>query len=356
MPLDKDTKVSVNNKKQILDDVMKKIEKQFGKGSVMRMGEKTNVDIDVMPTGCLSLDIAIGVGGLPKGRIIEIYGPESSGKTTFALSFIASCQKLGGVAAFIDAEHALDPVYAKNLGVNLEDLLISQPDYGEQALEIVNELVLNGADIVVIDSVAALVPKSELDGDMEQQSVGAHARLMSKVLRKITASVARTGCIVIFINQTRMKIGIMFGNPETTTGGNALKFFSSVRMEVRKVKQISSGTTSEPIGAETKVKIVKNKVSAPFREFVVDLMYGKGIQKESEIVNLAEQAGIFEKSGSWYSYNGERISQGKENLKNYIHEHPDFAAKIEKEIRTKAKNGKPEIKSKNSSDNISGDK
>ena len=355
MPLDKETKV---NKKQILDDVMKKIEKQFGKGSVMRMGEKTSVDIEVMPTGCLSLDMAIGVGGLPKGRIIEIYGPESSGKTTFALSFIASCQKLGGVAAFIDAEHALDPVYARNLGVNLDDLLISQPDYGEQALEIVNELVLNGADIVVIDSVAALVPKSELDGDMEQQSVGAHARLMSKVLRKITASVSRTGCIVIFINQTRMKIGIMFGNPETTTGGNALKFFSSVRMEVRKVKQIS-GATNEPIGAETKVKIVKNKVSAPFREFVVDLMYGKGIQKESEIVNLAEQAGIFEKSGSWYSYNGERISQGKENLKSYIHDHSDFAAKIEKEIRARAaKNTKSEVKSetknKNSTDNTTG--
>ena len=326
------------NKKQILDAVMKKIEKQFGKGSIMKMGENAGVNVEVMPTGCLSLDMAIGVGGLPKGRIIEIYGPESSGKTTFALGFIASCQKRGGTAAFIDAEHALDPVYAKNLGVDVDNLLISQPDYGEQALEIVDDLVSSGGvDIIVIDSVAALVPKSELDGDMDQQVVGAHARLMSKILRKITGNVSKTGCIVVFINQIRMKIGVMFGNPETTTGGNALKFYSSVRLEVRKGKTISVG--EKPIGAETKVKIVKNKVSAPFREIVVDLMYGKGIQKESELVNLAEQLGIVEKAGSWYSYNSERIAQGKENLKGYLHDHPEVAEEIEQKIREKASVG-----------------
>ena len=327
--------VSSVNKKQIVEAVMKKIEKQFGKGSIMKMGDHSNIDIDVMPTGCLSLDMAIGVGGLPKGRIIEIYGPESSGKTTFALGFIASCQRQGGTAAFIDAEHALDPVYAKNLGVDVDNLLISQPDYGEQALEIVDNLVSSGGvDIIVIDSVAALVPKSELDGDMDQQVVGAHARLMSKILRKITGNVSKTGCIVVFINQIRMKIGVMFGNPETTTGGNALKFYSSVRMEVRKGKTISVG--EKIVGAETRVKIVKNKVSAPFREINVDLIYGKGIQKESELVNMAEVAGIIEKAGSWYSYNSERIAQGKENLKAYMKEHPEFAQEIESKIREKA--------------------
>lgn len=352
MSSDKETIGSVN-KKQILDAVMKKIEKQFGKGSIMKMGETANMDVDVLPTGCISLDMAIGVGGLPKGRIIEIYGPESSGKTTFALGFIASCQKLGGTAAFIDAEHALDPVYAKNLGVDVDNLLISQPDYGEQALEIVDNLVSSGGvDIIIIDSVAALVPKSELDGDMDQQVVGAHARLMSKILRKITGNVSKTGCIVVFINQIRMKIGVMFGNPETTTGGNALKFYSSVRLEVRKGKTISVG--EKPIGAETKVKIVKNKVSAPFREIMVDLIYGKGIQKESELVNLAEQAGIIEKAGSWYSYNSERIAQGKENLKNYMHDHPDFAAEIEQKIREKAGNLKLE-NDENSVDAINDD-
>ena len=352
MSSDKETIGSVN-KKQILDAVMKKIEKQFGKGSIMKMGETANMDVDVLPTGCISLDMAIGVGGLPKGRIIEIYGPESSGKTTFALGFIASCQKLGGTAAFIDAEHALDPVYAKNLGVDVDNLLISQPDYGEQALEIVDNLVSSGGvDIIIIDSVAALVPKSELDGDMDQQVVGAHARLMSKILRKITGNVSKTGCIVVFINQIRMKIGVMFGNPETTTGGNALKFYSSVRLEVRKGKTISVG--EKPIGAETKVKIVKNKVSAPFREIMVDLIYGKGIQKESELVNLAEQASIIEKAGSWYSYNSERIAQGKENLKNYMHDHPDFAAEIEQKIREKAGNLKLE-NDENSVDAINDD-
>ena len=352
MSSDKETIGSVN-KKQILDAVMKKIEKQFGKGSIMKMGETANMDVDVLPTGCISLDMAIGVGGLPKGRIIEIYGPESSGKTTFALGFIASCQKLGGTAAFIDAEHALDPVYAKNLGVDVDNLLISQPDYGEQALEIVDNLVSSGGvDIIIIDSVAALVPKSELDGDMDQQVVGAHARLMSKILRKITGNVSKTGCIVVFINQIRMKIGVMFGNPETTTGGNALKFYSSVRLEVRKGKTISVG--EKPIGAETKVKIVKNKVSAPFREIMVDLIYGKGIQKESELVNLAEQAGIIEKAGSWYSYNSERIAQGNENLKNYMHDHPDFAAEIEQKIREKAGNLKLE-NDENSVDAINDD-
>jgi recombination protein RecA len=339
-----------NEKAAILDNTIKKIEKQFGKGSIMKMGEKTSIHIDSMPTGCLSLDMAIGVGGLPKGRIIEIYGPESSGKTTFTLGFIASCQRAGGTAAFIDAEHALDPVYARNLGVDVDNLLISQPDYGEQALEIVDDLVSSGAvDLIVVDSVAALVPKSELDGDMDQQVVGAHARLMSKGLRKITGSVSKTKCIVVFINQIRMKIGVMFGNPETTTGGNALKFYSSVRMEVRKAKTIS--INENPIGAETKVKIVKNKVSAPFREIMVDLIYGKGIQKESELINLAEQVGILEKAGSWYSYKNERIAQGKENLKNYMQDHQDFVKKIEKEIRERAGNVKLEIKDTQNSEN-----
>lgn len=339
-----------NEKAAILDNTIKKIEKQFGKGSIMKMGEKTSIHIDSMPTGCLSLDMAIGVGGLPKGRIIEIYGPESSGKTTFTLGFIASCQRAGGTAAFIDAEHALDPVYARNLGVDVDSLLISQPDYGEQALEIVDDLVSSGAvDLIVVDSVAALVPKSELDGDMDQQVVGAHARLMSKGLRKITGSVSKTKCIVVFINQIRMKIGVMFGNPETTTGGNALKFYSSVRMEVRKAKTIS--INENPIGAETKVKIVKNKVSAPFREIMVDLIYGKGIQKESELINLAEQVGILEKAGSWYSYKNERIAQGKENLKNYMQDHQDFVKKIEKEIRERAGNVKLEIKDTQNSEN-----
>lgn len=332
-------KLDDSNKKQILEAVIRKIEKQFGKGSIMKMGEKSDMDVEVIPTGCLSLDMAIGVGGLPKGRIIEIYGPESSGKTTFTLSFIASCQRNGGTAAFIDAEHALDPVYAKKLGVDVDNLLISQPDYGEQALEIVDNLVTSGGvDIIVIDSVAALVPKSELEGDMDQAVVGAHARLMSKILRKITGSVSKTGCIVVFINQIRMKIGVMFGNPETTTGGNALKFYSSIRMEVRKGKTISSD--GKIIGAETRVKIVKNKVSTPFREIMVDLIYGSGIQKESELVNLAEEAGILEKAGSWYSYKSERIAQGKENLKKYMHEHKDFAEEIEKQIRDKAPNMK----------------
>lgn len=330
------------DKDKALEDVLASLEKQFGKGAVMLLGDNKHAEVEVSPSGSLALDLALGVGGYPKGRIIEIYGPESSGKTTFTLGFIASCQKAGGTAAFIDAEHALDPVYAKNLGVDVDNLLISQPDHGEQALEIVDDLVSSGAvDLIVVDSVAALVPKSELEGDMDQQVVGAQARLMSKSLRKITGSVSKTGCIIVFINQIRMKIGIMFGNPETTTGGNALKFYSSIRMEVRKGKTIS--VNEKPIGAETKVKIVKNKVSAPFREIMVDLIYGKGIQKESEIINLAEQAGIFEKSGSWYSYNKERIAQGKENLKQYLQNHPDFTKNIEKKIREKANNIKLEI-------------
>ena len=337
------------NKRQVLDAVIKKIEKQFGKGSIMKMGDNAGIKVDVMPTGCLSLDMAIGVGGLPKGRIIEIYGPESSGKTTFALSFIASCQKLGGTAAFIDAEHALDPVYAKNLGVDVDSLLISQPDYGEQAFEIVDDLVASGGvDIIVVDSVAALIPQAELDGDMDQQAMGSQARLMSKGLRKITGNASKAGCIVVFINQIRMKIGVMFGSPETTTGGNALKFYSSVRMEVRKGKTIS--VAEKAIGAETRVKIVKNKVSAPFREIMVDLIYGKGIQKESEIANLAEQAGIIDKAGSWYSYGSERIAQGKENLKIYIHDHPEFAKEIEEKIREKAGNIKMEADNRQNGD------
>ena len=332
---DKNDIQNAGTKKQILEAVMKKIEKSFGKGSIMRLGDKVNNDIQVISTGCLSLDLAIGVGGLPKGRIIEIYGPESSGKTTFALNFIASCQKTGGNAAFIDAEHALDPSYAKKLGVKIEDLLIAQPDSGEQALEIVDNLISSGSiDLIVIDSVAALVPKAELEGDMEQQSMGAHARLMSKVLRKITGSTSKTGCIVVFINQIRMKIGVMFGSPETTTGGNALKFYASVRIDIRKGKTILKN--EKAIGSETKLKIVKNKVSPPFQEIFVDLIFGEGVQKESEIVNLGDKFGVLEKAGSWYSYKGERLSQGKENLKEYFRNHQTLMNEIEAEIRAKA--------------------
>jgi recombination protein RecA len=324
----------IQNKKQILESVMKKIKKEFGDGAIMTLGQRTHMDIATVSTGCLSLDLAIGVGGLPKGRIIEIYGPESSGKTTFALGFVASCQKAGGTAAFIDAEHALDPAYAKRLGVDIDNLLIAQPDNGEQALEIVDNLISCGSvNIIIIDSVAALVPKAELDGDMEQSSVGVQARLMSKVLRKITGSTARTGCIVVFINQIRMKIGTaaMYGSPETTTGGNALKFYASIRIEVRKGKTISKN--EKAIGAETKLKIVKNKVSPPFKEVMVDLIFGEGIPKEAEIVNLAENLGILEKAGSWYSYKGERLSQGKDNLKDYLKVNPTLAIELEKEIR-----------------------
>jgi recombination protein RecA len=315
-----------------IDLAVSYLEKQFGKGSVMRLGQRTGMVIDVIPTGSLSVDMAIGVGGLPKGRIIEIYGPESSGKTTFALSVVAQCQKAGGNCAFVDAEHALDPVYAKKIGVNIDNLLISQPDNGEQALEIADTLVRSGGiDVVIIDSVAALVPKQELEGDMDQMSVGLQARLMSKALRKITGSISKTGCMVIFINQIRMKIG-GYGNPETTTGGNALKFYASVRMEIRKGKTILKGDAQ--IGCETSVKIVKNKVAPPFKKVELEMIFGKGISHESELVSLGEKCGVLEKSGSWYSYNGERIGQGKENIKQYLIDNPKIAKDIEEKIRS----------------------
>lgn len=322
----------MTEKKKAIDLAVSYLEKQFGKGSVMRLGQKTGLNIEVIPTGSLSVDMAIGVGGLPKGRIIEIYGPESSGKTTFALSVVAQCQKSGGNCAFIDAEHALDPVYAKKIGVNVDNLLISQPDNGEQALEIADTLVRSGGiDIVIIDSVAALVPKQELEGDMDQLSVGLQARLMSKALRKITGSVSKTGCMVIFINQIRMKIG-GYGNPETTTGGNALKFYASVRMEIRKGKTILKGDSQ--VGCEVSVKIVKNKVAPPFKKVELEMVFGKGISYEGELISLGEKCGIFEKSGSWYSYAGERIGQGRENVKLYLIDNPKIAVDIEAKIRS----------------------
>ena len=323
------------NKKQILDAVMKKIEKQFGKGSIMKMGENNGVNVEVMPTGCLSLDMAIGVGGLPKGRIIEIYGPESSGKTTFALSFIASCQKLGGTAAFIDAEHALDPVYAKNLGVDVDNLLISQPDYGEQAFEIVDDLVQsNAVDIIVVDSVAALIPQSELEGDMDQQAMGSQARLMSKGLRKITGNASKAGCIVVFINQIRMKIGVMFGSPETTSGGNALKFYASVRLDIRRTGAIKD--KENVIGNETRVKIVKNKVAPPFRTVDFKIMYGEGISRISEILDMGVKYNLIEKAGSFYSYNNERIGQGEANARQWLKDHEEAQKELLDKIMAKA--------------------
>ncbi|MBL0725980.1 MAG: recombinase RecA [Alphaproteobacteria bacterium] len=317
-------------KKKALDLAISYLEKHFGKGTIMRLGQVSNMQIEVVPTGSLGIDLAIGVGGLPKGRIIEIYGPESSGKTTLALSVLASCQKAGGSVAFIDAEHALDIGYAKKLGLNIDDLLIAQPDYGEQALEIVDTLVRSGGiDIVVIDSVAALVPKQELEGDMDQVTVGLQARLMSKALRKMAGSISKN-CIVIFINQIRMKIG-GYGNPETTTGGNALKFYSSVRIEIRKGKAIIKG--EEAIGSETMVKIVKNKVAPPFKKVELEIIFGHGINKEGEIISLAEKLGIMEKAGSWYSYDGNRIGQGKENVKQYLLDNVEIRNEIEAKVR-----------------------
>lgn len=325
-------KQSQAEKKKIIDSALSRIRKQYGDGAIMRLGEKAKKEIEVLPTGCLSLDLAIGIGGLPKGRIVEIYGPESSGKTTFALGAVASCQRLGGTAAFIDAEHALDPVYAKKLGVDTENLIISQPDNGEQALEIVDSLISSGSvDLIVVDSVAALVPQSELDGDMNQQSMGTQARLMSKALRKITGSISRTGCVVIFINQIRMKIGVMFGSPETTTGGNALKFYASVRIDIRRSTSITKNEVV--LGAVTKVKIVKNKMAPPFRSFAVDLMYGEGIERVSEIISIAEAAGILEKAGSWYSYKSERLAQGKENLKDVLRSNTALLDELEQKVR-----------------------
>ena len=320
-------------KQAALENAMKKIEKDFGKGAIMRLGDLAEkMNLEVISSGSLAVDLAVGVGGYPRGRVIEIYGPESSGKTTLALHAIASAQKAGGIAAFIDAEHALDPVYARHLGVDTADLLISQPDNGEQALEITEELVRSGAiDIIVVDSVAALVPKAEIEGEMGDSHVGLQARLMSQALRKLTGIISKSKAIVIFINQLREKVGIMFGNPETTTGGRALKFYASVRMGVRKGEAIKSGT--DVIGNRARIKVVKNKVAPPFRNCEVDIMYGTGISKEGTLLDLGSSMEILEKSGTWYSYKGERLGQGKENVKNYLKEHADVAAEIEQIIR-----------------------
>ena len=320
-------------KQAALENAMKKIEKDFGKGAIMRLGDlDEKMNLEVISSGSLAVDLAVGVGGYPRGRVIEIYGPESSGKTTLALHAIASAQKAGGIAAFIDAEHALDPVYARHLGVDTADLLISQPDNGEQALEITEELVRSGAiDIIVVDSVAALVPKAEIEGEMGDSHVGLQARLMSQALRKLTGIISKSKAIVIFINQLREKVGIMFGNPETTTGGRALKFYASVRMEIRKGEAIKSGT--DVIGNRARIKVVKNKVAPPFRNCEVDIMYGTGISKEGTLLDLGSSMEILEKSGTWYSYKGERLGQGKENVKNYLKEHADVAAEIEQIIR-----------------------
>lgn len=323
-----------DNKRRALSSALSQIEKQFGKGAVMRMGDRTDDQVEVISTGSLGLDIALGVGGLPKGRIVEIYGPESSGKTTLTLQVIAACQRGGGTAAFVDAEHALDPSYAEKLGVNVDDLLVSQPDTGEQALEIADMLVRsNAVDLVVIDSVAALTPKAEIEGEMGDSHVGLHARLMSQALRKLTGNIKRSNCLVIFINQIRMKIGVMFGNPETTTGGNALKFYASVRLDIRRIGAIKRG--EEVIGSETRVKVVKNKLAPPFRQAEFEILYGEGTSREGELIELGQVAGLVEKSGSWYSYNGERIGQGKDNTRLFLKERQDLAAEIEARIREK---------------------
>jgi recombination protein RecA len=323
------------NRKKALAAALSQIEKQFGKGSVMRLGDAgATYEVDSIPTGSLGLDIALGVGGIPRGRVIEIFGPESSGKTTLTLAIIASAQSNGGTAAFVDAEHALDPVYAEKLGVKVNDLLVSQPDTGEQALEITDMLVRSGAvDVVVVDSVAALTPKAEIEGEMGDQHMGLQARLMSQALRKLTGNIKRSNTIVIFINQIRMKIGVMFGNPETTTGGNALKFYSSVRMDIRRIGAIKNG--EEVVGSMTRVKVVKNKVASPFRETEFEIMYGTGISKEGELIELGVLHNMIEKSGSWYSYKGERIGQGKDNARTFLQQHPEIAKDIESQIRTK---------------------
>jgi recombination protein RecA len=324
------------NKTKALNMALGQIEKQFGKGSVMRLGDAGVVQqVEAVSTGSLGLDIALGIGGLPRGRVAEIYGPESSGKTTLALSVIAQVQKLGGAAAFIDAEHALDPLYAKKLGVNIDDLLVSQPDSGEQALEITDMLVRSGGvDIVVIDSVAALTPKAEIEGEMGDSHMGLQARLMSQALRKLTANIKRSNTLVLFINQIRMKIGVMFGNPETTTGGNALKFYASVRLDIRRIGAIKKG--EEVIGSQTRVKVVKNKVAPPFRQCEFDIIYNEGISKEGELVDIGSESGIVDKTGAWYSFNKERIGQGKDNARQFLKDNPDIAAEIEKRIREKA--------------------
>ena len=325
-----------DDRTRALDAAISQIERAFGKGSVMRLGAAEQAqEIETVSTGSLGLDIALGVGGLPRGRIIEIYGPESSGKTTLTLHVIAEAQKVGGNAAFIDAEHALDPSYAKKLGVNLDDLLISQPDTGEQALEIADTLVRSGAiDVIVVDSVAALVPKAELEGEMGDAHVGLQARLMSQALRKLTASISRSKCMLIFTNQIRSKIGVMFGSPETTTGGNALKFYASVRLDVRRIGAVKD--RDETVGNQTRVKVVKNKVSPPFRVVEFDIMYGEGVSKTGELIDLGAKAGVVEKSGSWFSYKSQRIGQGRENAKQFLRDHPEVAAEIEQTIRTEA--------------------
>ena len=323
------------DKLKALDAAIAQIEKQYGKGSVMKLGDNSaNMNVETVPTGSLSLDIALGLGGLPKGRIIEVYGPESSGKTTVALHCVAEVQKRGGIAGFIDAEHALDPVYARNIGVDIDNLYISQPDCGEQALEITETMVRSGAvDIVVVDSVAALVPKAEIDGDMGDSHVGLQARLMSQALRKLTAVISKSNCIVIFINQLREKVGIMFGNPEVTTGGRALKFYSSVRMDVRRIESLKQG--GEVIGNRVRIKVVKNKIAPPFREAEFDIMFGKGISREGDILDLAAKENIVEKSGAWYAYEGSKIGQGRENAKNFLAANPEICLEIENKVRVK---------------------
>lgn len=321
-----------DNRTKALNAALSQIEKQFGKGSVMRMGDTSRVAVESISTGSLTLDIALGIGGLPRGRVVEIYGPESSGKTTLTLQVVAECQRKGGVAAFVDAEHALDPAYAQKLGVNVDDLLVSQPDTGEQALEIVDMLVRSGAvDVVIVDSVAALTPKAEIEGEMGDQHMGLQARLMSQALRKLTGNIKRSNTLVVFINQIRMKIGVMFGSPETTTGGNALKFYSSVRLDIRRTGAIKKG--EEVVGNETRVKVVKNKVAPPFRQADFEIFYGEGISREGEIIELGVQHGLIEKSGAWYSCNGERIGQGKDNVRNFLKENPEKAKAIEAKIR-----------------------
>ncbi len=327
--------MAANDKQKALSAALGQIEKQFGKGAVMRMGDASaNRDIEVVSTGSLGLDLALGIGGLPRGRVVEIYGPESSGKTTLTLHVVAEIQKLGGTAAFVDAEHALDPGYAGKLGVDVDELLVSQPDTGEQALEITDMLVRSGAvDVVVVDSVAALTPKAEIEGDMGDHHVGLQARLMSQALRKLTANIKRSNTLVIFINQIRMKIGVMFGNPETTTGGNALKFYASVRLDIRRIGAVKKG--DEILGNETRVKVVKNKVAPPFKKVEFDILYGEGISREGEIITLGVQEGIIDKSGAWYSYNGDRIGQGKDNVRGYLKENPHISEEIEAQVRAK---------------------
>lgn len=325
--------MSGGDKLKALDQALSQIEKQFGKGSIMRLGEASaKLAVDVISTGALALDIALGVGGVPRGRVVEIYGPESSGKTTVALHIVAEAQKLGGVAAFIDAEHALDPIYARALGVNIDDLLVSQPDTGEQALEICEALVRSGAvDVVIVDSVAALVPRAEIEGEMGDSHVGLQARLMSQALRKLTGAISKSHTCVVFINQIREKVGVMFGSPETTTGGRALKFYATIRMDVRRIDSIKQG--QDMVGNKTRVKVVKNKVAPPFKQAEFDIMYGEGISREGSIVDIGTEANIINKSGAWYSYNGERLGQGRENVKEFLRQHPEIAAEIEGKIR-----------------------